>query len=112
MSGSVAMDMNPGASEPVLDQKQIPHEDRERRLTLAGVASWIVALLFLKRLQRYAFIIAIAAATIMLVVLNLPFMPTATYFGTVPTVGDIAAIMRSLPELMMPQPALVMSRTA
>ena len=69
----------------------------------------IVALLFLKRLQRYAFIIAIAAATILLVVLNLPFMPTATYFGNVPMVGDIAAITRSLPELMMPQPALVMS---
>jgi multiple sugar transport system permease protein len=46
MSGSVAMDMNPGASEPVLDEKQIPHEDRERRLTVAGVASWVVALLF------------------------------------------------------------------
>ena len=46
MSGSVAMNMNPGAEEPVLDAKQIPHEDRQRRLTLAGVVSWVVAILF------------------------------------------------------------------
>jgi SulP family sulfate permease len=69
----------------------------------------IVALLFLKRLQRFAFIIAIAAATVLLAVLNLPFMSTTAIFGTVPTVGDIAAITRSLPELKMPQPSLVMS---
>jgi len=69
----------------------------------------IVALLSLKRLQRFAFIIAIAAATVLLAVLNLPFMSTTALFGTVPTVGDIAAITRSLPELMMPQPSLVMS---
>ena len=69
----------------------------------------IVALLFLKRLQRFAFIIAIAAATVLLAVLNLPFMSTTALFGSVPTVGDIAAITRSLPDLMMPQPSLVMS---
>jgi SulP family sulfate permease len=69
----------------------------------------IVALLFLKRLQRFAFIIAIAAATVLLAVLNLPFMSTTAIFGTVPTVGDIAAITRSLPVLKMPQPSLVMS---
>ncbi len=69
----------------------------------------IVALLFLKRLQRFAFIIAIAAATVLLVVLNLPFMSTTVLFGSVPTVGDIAAITRSLPDLMMPQPSLVTS---
>jgi len=69
----------------------------------------IVALLFVNRLQRFAFIIAIAAATVLLVVLNLPFMSTTALFGSVPTVGDIAAITRSLPDLMMPQPSLVMS---
>lgn len=69
----------------------------------------ILALLFVKRLQRFAFIIAIAAATLLLVVLNLPFMSTTALFGSVPTVGDIAAITRSLPELMMPQLSLVMS---
>lgn len=69
----------------------------------------ILALLFFKRFQRFAFIIAIAAATILLAVLNLPFMSTTDLFGSVPTVGDIAAITRSLPDLMMPQPSLVMS---
>jgi len=69
----------------------------------------IVALLYLKRLQRFAFIIAIAAATVMLAVLKLPFMSTTALFGSVPTVGDIAAITRSLPDLMMPQLSLVMS---
>ena len=69
----------------------------------------IVALLFLERLQRFAFILAIAAATALLAVLDLPFMPTAAIFGTGPTVGDIAAIARSLPELTLPQPSLVMS---
>ena len=69
----------------------------------------ILALLFLKRFQRFAFIIAIAAATVLLAVLNLPFMSTASIFGNVPTVGDIAAITRSMPELAMPQPSLVMS---
>ncbi len=69
----------------------------------------MLAMLSLKRLQRFAFIIAIAVATVLLVVLNLQFIPTAAIFGSVPVVGDIAAIARSLPELTMPQPSLVMS---
>ncbi len=69
----------------------------------------IVALLLLKRLQRFAFIIAIAVATVLLAVLTVPFMPTAAEFGAVPTVGDISAIARSLPQLAIPDPSLVMS---
>jgi SulP family sulfate permease len=69
----------------------------------------MVVLLFLKRLQRFAFIIAIVVATVLLVVLNLTFMPTAASFGSVPVVGDISAIARSLPELTLPQPSLVLS---
>ena len=65
--------------------------------------------LALKRLQRFAFIIAIVAATMLLFVLNIPFMPTAATFGSVPVVGDISAIARALPELTMPQPSLVLS---
>ena len=77
---------------------------------IGGVTlAMIVALLFLERLQRFAFILAIAAATALLAVLDLPFMPTAAIFAAVPTVGDIAAITRSLPELTLPQPSLVMS---
>jgi sulfate permease, SulP family len=69
----------------------------------------IVLVLPLKRLQRFAFIIAIAVATILLSLLTLPILPTAGSFGAVPMVGDIAAIVRSLPELALPQPSLVMS---
>ena len=69
----------------------------------------IVLLLWLKPLQRFAFIIAIAAATVLLVVLTLPALPTAASFAAVPTVGDIAAIPRSLPQLALPQPSLVLS---
>ena len=74
-------------------------------LTLA----MMVALLFLERLQRFAFIIAIAAATALLAALKLPSMPTAAFFDNVPTVGDISAIARSLPELALPQPSLLLA---
>jgi len=45
----------------------------------------------------------------LLVILSLPAMPTAAYFAGVPTVGDIASIHRSLPELVLPQPSLFLS---
>jgi sulfate permease, SulP family len=69
----------------------------------------IVVLLLVKRLQRFAFIIAIAAATVLLALLTLPFLPTAAEFSAVPTVGDISAIERSLPQLVMPDPSLILS---
>ncbi len=69
----------------------------------------IMLLLLMKRLQRFAFIIAIVVSTVLLVVLTLPFLPTAAAFGAVPTVGDISAIARSLPQLAFPQPSLILS---
>ena len=69
----------------------------------------IVGLLWLKALQRFAFIIAIAVATMLLALLTLPALPTAANFATVPTVGDIGAIPRYLPELALPQLSLVLS---
>jgi SulP family sulfate permease len=69
----------------------------------------IVGLLWLKALQRFAFIIAIAVATVALAVLSLPALPTAAYFAAVPTVGGISAIPRELPQLMLPQLSLVLS---
>jgi SulP family sulfate permease len=68
-----------------------------------------VSLLWLKALQRFAFIIAIAVATVALAVLSLPALPTATYFAAVPTVGGISAIPRELPQLMLPELSLVLS---
>jgi SulP family sulfate permease len=69
----------------------------------------IVALLWHKALQRFAFIIAIAVATLLLVLLTLPALPTAANFAAVPTVGSISAIPRELPQLALPQLSLVLS---
>jgi len=69
----------------------------------------IVGLLWLKALQRFAFIIAIAVATVLLVLLTLPDLPTAAHFAAVPTVGGIAAIPREMPQLALPQLSLVLS---
>jgi SulP family sulfate permease len=69
----------------------------------------ILVMLLVKPLQRFAFIIAIAIATVLLTLLTLPALPTAMNFATVPTVGGIAAIPRSMPELALPQLSLVMS---
>jgi SulP family sulfate permease len=78
--------------------------------TIGGVTlGLIVLLLWFKPLQRFAFIIAIAAATILLVVLTLAALPTAAHFAAVPTVGEIAAIPRTLPQFALPQLSLVLS---
>lgn len=69
----------------------------------------IVGLLWHRTLQRFAFIIAIAVATMALVLLTLPSLPTAAPFGTVPTVGNISPIPRELPQLALPQLSLVLS---
>jgi sulfate permease, SulP family len=69
----------------------------------------MVLLLLIKPLRRFAFIIAIVASTILLVLLSLPALPTASLFNAVPTVGDISTIARSLPQLAFPQPSLFLS---
>jgi SulP family sulfate permease len=69
----------------------------------------IVGLLWHKTLQRFAFIIAIAVATVLLVVLALPALPTAAHFDAVPTVGNISPIPRELPQLALPRLSLVLS---
>ena len=75
--------------------------------TIGGLTlGLILALLLFKPLQRFAFIIAIAVATLLLTLLTLP---TGTNFATVATVGGIAAIPRSLPQLALPQLSLIWS---
>jgi SulP family sulfate permease len=69
----------------------------------------IALLLWLKATQRFAFIIAIAVATIALVVLKLPALSTSASFAIVPTVGTLSAIPRELPDLALPQLSLVLS---
>jgi len=76
---------------------------------IGGLTLGLIVVLLLGRFRRFAFIIAIAFATLLLVVLNLAFLPTAASFGAVPTVGDISEIARTLPHLAIPQPSLITS---
>lgn len=78
--------------------------------TIGGVTLGLIVLLLLQeRLRRFAFIIAIGAATAVLAMLTLPDLPTASYFATVPTVGGVAAIPRALPELVLPRLSLILT---
>ena len=79
------------------------------RISLIGLLTLglIVLLLRTERLQRFAFIIAIAAATVLLVALTVPALPSAAAFAAVPTVGDVASIPRALPRLALPDVSLV-----
>ncbi len=76
---------------------------------IGGLALILIVVLLLTPWRRYAFIIGVVVTTVLLVILSLPAMPTAAYFAGVPTVGDIASIHRSLPELVLPQPSLFLS---
>ena len=69
----------------------------------------ILLLLWLKSLRRFAFIIAIAAATVLLAVLTISSLPTAAAFAAVPTVGDVASIPRALPRLTLPDLSLFLT---
>jgi sulfate permease, SulP family len=71
-------------------------------LTLA-----LIVALLATRLRRFAFIIAIGAATALLAILSLPQLPTAELFSQVQTVGDITVIPRSLPRLVLPDPSFI-----
>jgi sulfate permease, SulP family len=68
-----------------------------------------IVLLLRTRLRKFAFIIAVVAATVLLALLSLPALPTAARFAGVATVGDVATIPRALPNLVLPQPALIAS---
>ena len=76
---------------------------------IGGLALAMIVLLLLTSVRRFAFIIAIGVATAFLAVVSLPALPTASWFAAVPTVGDIAAIPRALPELTVPLLSLLPS---
>jgi SulP family sulfate permease len=83
----------------------------DARVSLIGflTLALIVALLWSKRLQRFAFIIAIGASTLLLLVLTIPALDSAAAFSAVPTVGNIASIPRALPQLSLPDPSLFLT---
>lgn len=68
----------------------------------------LMVLLLRTSLSKFAFIIAIAVSTLLLAVLTLPALPTAASFASVQSVTDIADIPRSLPDLALPEPALLL----
>ncbi|MCU0503829.1 MAG: SulP family inorganic anion transporter [Anaerolineae bacterium] len=78
--------------------------------TIIGVLTLaLIVLLLATPLRKFAFIIAITASTLLLVLLTSPLLGIASAFDTVRTVGDVALIPRSLPQLALPQPSLIPS---
>lgn len=63
----------------------------------------IICLLWVQALKRFAFIIAIAMATVLLILLS----GMSPGFSNVPRVGDIASIPRALPRLVLPDISLI-----
>jgi SulP family sulfate permease len=77
--------------------------------TIVGLLTLgLIVALLATRLRRFAFIIAIGAATLLLAILNIPQLPTAALFDQVQTVGDITTIPRSLPRLVLPNPSFIL----
>jgi sulfate permease, SulP family len=76
--------------------------------TAIGLTTIALIVVFLSsRWQRYAFILAIAISTILLVLLALAAGGGVQGWDAVRTVGDIAGIPRSLPGLALPAPELL-----
>jgi SulP family sulfate permease len=74
--------------------------------TIVGLFSLgLIVVLLRTRLRKFAFIIAIGAATVLLALLRLPAL--GLDFSTVQTVGDVASIPRSLPVPALPSFDLV-----
>ncbi len=86
-----------------LDQVHIP-------TTVIGLLTLgLIVILLQTRWRKFAFILAISTATVLLTVLALPFFGTMLDWQAVRTVGDISAIPRNLPELALPSPQLLLS---
>lgn len=71
-------------------------------LTLA-----LIVLLLRSPWRKFAFIIAIASTTLLLLVLSLPALGLGPGWEGIKTVGDIATIPRSLPQLVLPTSELL-----
>ncbi|HHY54861.1 MAG TPA: SulP family inorganic anion transporter [Chloroflexi bacterium] len=86
-----------------LDRVDIP-------TTIIGLMTLgLIVLVLQTRWRRFAFILAIAAATVLLMVLGLPLFAATLNWQAVRTVGDISAIPRTLPDLALPSPQLLFS---
>jgi SulP family sulfate permease len=71
--------------------------------TVIGVLTLMLIVLLLRtRWRKFAFIIAIGVSTLVLTLLSLPFFGAEPGWQAVQTVGDVAAIPRTLPALALP----------
>jgi SulP family sulfate permease len=76
---------------------------------IGGLTLALIVLLLRTRWRKFAFIIAIGIATTLLALLSVPALGTARSWETVRTVGEIASIPRTLPQLALPTPALLLT---
>jgi sulfate permease, SulP family len=74
---------------------------------IGGLTLALIVVMLRTRWRRFAFIIAIGAATLLLALLSRTAVDTGLSWQTVRTVGDIAAIPRALPALALPSPMLL-----
>jgi SulP family sulfate permease len=78
--------------------------------TIIGLATLaLIVGLLRSRWRKFAFIIAIGVATALLALLSLPLFGAEESWQTVTTVGDVAAIPRTLPYVALPTPGLMLS---
>lgn len=81
--------------------------------TLIGLLTLALIVGLLRtRWRKFAFIMAISAATLVLAGLALPIWGAEASWQAVMTVGDVASIPRSLPRLMLPAPDLLLPMLA
>ena len=71
---------------------------------IGGLTLALIVLLLRTRWRKFAFIIAIGVATVLLAVLSLPVFGTELSWQSVKIVGDIASIPRDLPQFALPTP--------
>ncbi len=76
---------------------------------IGGLTLALIVLLLRTRWRKFAFIIAIGVATVLLAVLSLPFFGAALNWQSVKIVRDVANIPRTLPQFALPTPALLIT---
>jgi len=75
---------------------------------IGGLTIALIIGLLRTRLRRFAFVLAIAVAALLLAVLSLPTLGTGTGWQSVEIVRDIAGIPRDLPQLALPTPDYIL----
>ncbi len=75
---------------------------------IGGLTIAVIVLLLRTRWRRFAFIIGISVATAALTLLSMPVFGGEQSWQAIRTVGDVAAIPRSMPAFSLPSPQLML----